>query len=97
MLLNRSIYNNPSVYEQSVFEFPLIRDTQINTCFSIYESVFVYTSSFLSQTDRCPRRFFSGSNGKLVFVLRVFALRAVLEEIIKLVNGGITVFYYMGG
>jgi hypothetical protein len=33
----------------------------------------------------------SGSNGKLIFVLRVFALRAVLEERIKLVNRGITV------
>jgi hypothetical protein len=33
----------------------------------------------------------SGSNGKLIFVLLVFALRAVLEERIKLVNRGITV------
>jgi hypothetical protein len=32
-----------------------------------------------------------GSNGKLIFVLRVFDLRAVLEERIKLVNRGITV------
>jgi hypothetical protein len=36
--------------------------------------------------------FRSGSNEKLIFVLRVFALRAVLEERIKLVNRGITVF-----
>jgi hypothetical protein len=32
-----------------------------------------------------------GSNGKLISVSRVFALRAVLEERIKLVNRGITV------
>jgi hypothetical protein len=31
-------------------------------------------------------------NGKSIFVLRIFALRAVLEERIKLVNRGITVF-----
>jgi hypothetical protein len=34
----------------------------------------------------------SGSNGKLIFVLQVFALRAVLGERMKLVNRGITVF-----
>jgi hypothetical protein len=34
----------------------------------------------------------SGSYGILIFVLRVFILRAVLEERIKLVNRGITVF-----
>jgi hypothetical protein len=39
-------------------------------------------SSFLLHTDR---------NGKLIFVLRVFALRAVLEEQIKLKNQGISV------
>jgi hypothetical protein len=33
-----------------------------------------------------------GSNGKLIFVLRVFALRAVLEKRIKLVNRGTTVY-----
>jgi hypothetical protein len=49
-------YSNPSVYEQSVYEFSLIRDAQINTCFSIYEPIFAHTSSFLSQTDRCSRR-----------------------------------------
>jgi hypothetical protein len=37
----------------------------------------------------------AGSNGKLIFVLRVFALRAVLEERIKLINRGITVFYFL--
>jgi hypothetical protein len=79
-------YSNPSVYE-----FSLKRDAQINTCFSIYEPIFTYTSSFLSQTDRCSRRLFSGSNGKLIVVLRVFVLRAVLEERIKLVNRGIPV------
>jgi hypothetical protein len=91
-ILNIEIkYSNPSVYEQSVFEFSLIRDAQINTCFSIYEPIFAYTSSFLSQTDRCSWRIFSGSNGKLIFVLRVFALQAILEERIKIVNRGITV------
>jgi hypothetical protein len=29
-------YSSPSVYEQSVYEFSLIRVAQINTCFSIY-------------------------------------------------------------
>jgi hypothetical protein len=66
-------YSNPSVYEQSVYEFSLLRDAQINTCFSVYEPIFSYTRSFLSETDRCSCR-------KLIFVLRVFALRAVLEE-----------------
>jgi hypothetical protein len=72
---------DPSVHEQAVYEFSLIRDAQINTFFfSIYEPILAHTSSFLSHTDRCSRRLFSGSNGKLIFVLRVFALRAVLEE-----------------
>jgi hypothetical protein len=48
-------YSNFSVYEQSVYEFSLVRDAQINTCFPIYEPVFACTSSFLSQTDRCSR------------------------------------------
>jgi hypothetical protein len=39
----------------------------------------------------------SGSNGKLVFVLRVFALRAVLEDRIKLVNRGVPVFSLFNG
>jgi hypothetical protein len=62
-------YSNPSVYEQLVYEFLLMQDAQINTCFSIYDPIFAYTSSFLSQTDRCYLRLFSGSNGKLIFVL----------------------------
>jgi hypothetical protein len=34
-------YSNPSVYEQSVYEFSLIRiNAEINTCFSIYEPIF---------------------------------------------------------
>jgi hypothetical protein len=86
-------YSNPSVYEQSVYEFTLIRDAQINM-FSIYEPIFACTSSFLSQTDRCSRRLFSGSNRKLIFVSRLFALRVVLEERIKLVNRGISVTHY---
>jgi hypothetical protein len=49
-------YSNPSVYEQSVYEFSLIRDAQINMCFSIYEPIFAYTSSPLSQTDHYSRR-----------------------------------------
>jgi hypothetical protein len=85
-------YSNPSVYEQSVSEFSLIRDAQINTCFSIYKSIFTYTTSFLLQTDHCSWRLFSGSNGKLICVLRVFTLRAVLEEQIKLINQGIPVY-----
>jgi hypothetical protein len=53
--------------------------------FSIYEPIFAYTSS-LSQTDRCSRREWEINFRKLVF-----ALQAVLEELIKLVNRGITV------
>jgi hypothetical protein len=36
-------YRNPSVFEQLVHAFSLIRDAQINTCFSIYEPIFAYT------------------------------------------------------
>jgi hypothetical protein len=50
------MYSNPSLYEQSVYEFLLIRDAQINTCFSIYEPIFTNTSSFLSQNECCSRR-----------------------------------------
>jgi hypothetical protein len=32
-LFQEQIYSNPSVDEQSVYEFSLIRDAQINTCF----------------------------------------------------------------
>jgi hypothetical protein len=35
----------------------------------------------------------SGSNGKLIFALRVFALRAILDKRIKLVNRGINVYF----
>jgi hypothetical protein len=68
------------------------------TCFRLYDmhklipvfqftsQFFAYTSSFLSQIDRCFRCLCSGSNGKSIFVLRVFALRAVLEERIKFVK-----------
>jgi hypothetical protein len=75
------MYINPSIYEQSVYEFSLIRDAQINTCFSIYESIFAYTSSVLSQTDRCSGRHVSGSNGKLIFVFRDFALQFGRNEL----------------
>jgi hypothetical protein len=57
--------------------------------FSIYEPIFAYMNSFLSQTNRCSRREVTGN---YFFVARIFALRAVLEERIKLVNRGITVF-----
>jgi hypothetical protein len=64
-----------------------MKDAQINTCFSIYEPIFACTSYSLSQTDHCSRCRFSGSNGKLIFVLRVFALQAVSEEErIKFIN-----------
>jgi hypothetical protein len=49
-------YSNPSANEQSVYEFSVIWEAQINTCFSIYEPIFAKMSSFLSQTDRCSRR-----------------------------------------
>jgi hypothetical protein len=53
-------YSNSSVYEQSVYLFSLKRDAQTNTCFFlIYEPIFAYTSSFLSQTDRCSQHLFS--------------------------------------
>jgi hypothetical protein len=68
---------------------------EMHTCFPIYEPIFAYTSSFLSQTDRCSRRLFSGSNGKLIFVVWVFTLQAVLEERIKLVNQRITVVFFL--
>jgi hypothetical protein len=75
----------------SVYEFLQIRDAQINTCFSIYKPIFAYTSSFLLQTDHCSQHLFSGSNGKLISILQVFALQAVLEEWIKLINWRIPV------
>jgi hypothetical protein len=88
---DRLMYSNPSVYEQSVYEFLLIRDAQINIYlfFSSRANFRIY-DELLPLANRSL--FPSGSNGKLIFVLRVFALRAVLEERIKLVNRGITVF-----
>jgi hypothetical protein len=71
------------------------------TSFLLYEMhklipIFQFTSKFrkyellpLANRSLFP----SGSNGKLIFVLRVFALRAVFEERIKLVHWGITVFH----
>jgi hypothetical protein len=65
--------------------------------FRLYEMhklipVFHFTSQF-SLFELLPlanrslfQRIFSGSNGELILVLRVFAKRAVLEERIKLVN-----------
>jgi hypothetical protein len=82
------MYSNPSVYEQSVYEFSLIWDAQINTCFSVYEPIFAYASFFLLQTECCSWRLF----WKLIFLLQVFALQAVLKEGIKLIHRGIPVF-----
>jgi hypothetical protein len=81
-------------YNTVIFRFTSFRLYEMHKLmpvFLIYEPIFANTSSFLSQIERCSRRLFSGSNGKLIFVLRVFVLRAVLEERIKLVNPGITV------
>jgi hypothetical protein len=89
--MNGMKYRNPSVYKQLIYEFFIIWDAQINTRFSIYKPIFAYMSSFLSQTNRCSRHLFEGSNGKLVFALRIFALRVVLEEQIKLINQGFPV------
>jgi hypothetical protein len=57
-----------------------------------------FTSQFLLTTAPSshkpiivPGAFFLGSNGKLIFILQVFTLKAVLEEQIKLINRGITV------
>jgi hypothetical protein len=59
--------------------------------------VFQFSSQF-SQYGLLPvanRSLFpSGSNGKLIFILRIFALRALLEERIQLVNRGIPVPSY---
>jgi hypothetical protein len=84
---NLFIYSNSSVYEQSVCEFSLTRDAQINTCFPIYKPIF---TEFLPLANRSLIP--SGSIGKFTFVLWVFALWSVLEEQIKLVNRGITVY-----
>jgi hypothetical protein len=54
-------YSNPSVYEQSVYEFSLIQDAQINPCFSIYKPIFTYMISFLSQTNRYSCREVTGN------------------------------------
>jgi hypothetical protein len=69
------------------------------TTFRLYEMhklkpVFKFTIQFSlirAPASRKPIVVPSGSNGKSIFVLRVFALRAVFEEPIKLVNRGITV------
>jgi hypothetical protein len=75
-----------------ITSFRFIRDAQINKkklLFNLRANFFKY--ELLPFANRSL--FSSGSNGKLIFVLRVFALRAVLEELIKLVNRGITVRY----
>jgi hypothetical protein len=57
-LIREVEYSNPSVYEQSVYEF----SAQINTCFSIYKPIFANTSSFRSQTDRYSCREVMGNS-----------------------------------
>jgi hypothetical protein len=83
------MYRNPSVYEKSVYEFSLIRDAQINTCFffNLQANFRLYELLPLANRPLFP----SGSNRKLIFVLRVSALRAVSEERIKLENRWIIV------
>jgi hypothetical protein len=69
------------------------------TSFSLFEmhkliTVFQFTSQFLlirAPSSRKPIVVPVGKKGKLIFILRVFALRAVLAERIKLVNRGIRV------
>jgi hypothetical protein len=63
VLSHNNLYCKPLVYEQSVYEFSLIKDAQINPFFLIYE--------ILPLTNRLL--FPSGSNGELIFVLLVFA------------------------
>jgi hypothetical protein len=67
------------------------------TRFRLYEMhklipVFQFTSQYELLPLANRSLFPSGSNGILIFVLRVFVSRAVSEERIKLVNRGITVF-----
>jgi hypothetical protein len=85
------LYSKPSENEQSVYEFSLVWDAQINTCFSICEPIFTFWASSSHKLIVV----LGASSRKLIFVLRVFALRAVLEERIKLVHQGITVFCSM--
>jgi hypothetical protein len=72
------------------------------TSFRLYEMhklipVFQFTSQFSlirAPSSRKPIVVPGASFRKLIFVLRVFALRAVLEKRIKFVNRGITVYYH---
>jgi hypothetical protein len=73
------------------------------TSFCIYKMhklihVFQFTRQFSqiwAPSSRKPIVVPGASSQKLIFVLRVFALRAVLEEQIKLVNQGITEVWYL--
>jgi hypothetical protein len=59
--------------------------------------VFQFTSQFSlirAASSRKPTVVSGASSRKLIFILRIFDLRAVLEERIKLVNRGITVEAY---
>jgi hypothetical protein len=68
-------YRNPSVYEQSVYEFSLVRDSQINTFFFNLRANFrVYELLPLANRSLFPAQTLE----KLIFVLRVFALREIL-------------------
>jgi hypothetical protein len=56
--------------------------------------VFQFTSQFSlirAPSSRKPIVVTSASCRKLIFILQVFALQAILEEQIKLINQGITV------
>jgi hypothetical protein len=72
-----------------------------DTSFRLYEMyklipVFRFTSKFSlirAPSSRKPIVVPGASSRKLIFVLRVFAWRAVLEERIKLVNRGIATLY----
>jgi hypothetical protein len=83
-----NVYSNPSVYQQLVYEFLLIRDGKLLPVFQI-SSQFLFIRA---PSSHKPIVVPGASSRKLIFVLRVFALRVVLEERIKLVNRGITVF-----
>jgi hypothetical protein len=88
-LLLKFKYSNPSVYEQLVYEFSLVWDAQINAWFFNLQAIRAPSSRKLIVIPDV--------NGKLIFVLQVFASQAVLEERIKLINQGITIVIFPKG